>query len=208
MYRRNVIVHYTIPCHAGHSHIHIVQPHRVVMRTVTGEDSVGQSVLLVADEVHVTVYHRTVSLVCLCHVKAAVSGCHRTAIVQCTGEKHHSHLRVVLFVLLQGLGFFRRLACDEAETVCGEAGETFIAGLLSCVEHGGIQHSSLVGRQSEAAFRKFVALCRGGHRLFKVCQHAVNGCLHLRFRRYAIRGVILWLHQVQRSVLVINLVLR
>ena len=95
--------HFAVPCKARNAHIHVVEPHRVVVRTGACQDAVCQPVLLVHHMVDVSLNHESVCLFLLLvgFAELHTDECrtHGSSIVEGLRIYHEAHLRVEILVL-------------------------------------------------------------------------------------------------------------
>ena len=97
-----------IPGQGGDSHVHIVEPDGVVMRTISGIGAIRQTIFLVDDEVHISCNQRIVGLRLLSlHLQTDERGCHRATVIEGRRTQYAAHLGVELRVgsqLVSNLG--------------------------------------------------------------------------------------------------------
>ncbi len=137
--------------HRRDAHVHVVEPHRVALRPVAGQRSVGQPVLAVHHPVEIVVDHRSQQRgqIGILHDRLDHRRAHRPRIVQRTGVDHLPHGRLAGFVenLFEG----RECPTEQFEAVVDVVGVFPVAGHLSHPEHAGIGNAPLIARQAETA---------------------------------------------------------
>ena len=215
--------------HRGNAHEHIVEPHRILLRTQARESAVGKPILLVNDIAGVVIDERTQ-----------------------TGSLSHARERGLDHRAAHGTGIVEGMRVDDAADIavdCLAGGKQFLiiridfgqqtVALCHIVAIGriarhfvgsqdaGIGDAPLVAGQSETALlqlhvgidvlqgcrlvaiRPFAArllIYQRGRRLcVDVAQHAVHGLFHVFCRRHAIASLVNRLHQMQRCVVVVHL---
>ena len=196
-----------IPSQGGDSHVHIVKPDGVVMRTVAGIGAIKQTIFLVDDEVHISCNQRIVGLRLLSlHLQTDERGCHRATVIEGCRTQHAAHLGVKLRVGSQLVG---NLGSQFGKHI-GTIGDKSQVSLVACCFIGGkgrrIGYATFIASETETTAnesQRIVIL--GRHAFADIAKHTIHHRLDIGRLRNAIGRVIVGLHKVQRRVGVVYL---